>query len=354
MKIFHCDHCQHLVFFENFCCLRCDHKLAYLPDVSDLGSLDPVDDNLWRSSAALGGRRYRLCENYTRESICNWAIAADDPNPLCKSCRLTHVIPDLSQPGHKEAWYRLEVAKRRLVYSLLTLALPILNKEEDPDRGLAFMFLADSSDSEGKSVITGHADGVITINIAEANDAEREKQRLSMHEPYRTILGHFRHEIGHYYWDRLIRHSDRLGAFRALFGNEQVNYAEALNQHYERGAPADWQQRFVTNYASCHPWEDWAESWAHYLHMTDTLETAAATGLSLKPRRRDEPTLKPDANLLKRGSFDRMIDDWFPLTYVLNSLNRGLGLPDGYPFILSEPAIEKLRFIHDTVTAAAE
>ena len=200
-------------------------------------------------------------------------------------------------------------------------------------------------------MLTGHNDGVITINIAEADDAEREKRRLQLHEPYRTLLGHFRHEVGHYYWDRMIKDSDLLDSFRTLFGDERADYGQALQNHYAQGAPADWQQKFVSSYASSHPWEDWAETWAHYLHMVDTLETAAACGLSLRPGRRDEPTLKkspipwPD----RGDSFDKMIDHWFALTYVLNNLNRGLGLSDGYPFVLSTPAIDKLHFVHDAI-----
>lgn len=353
MNIFHCDHCQNLVFFENITCQRCGHALAYLPDVRDLGSLDAIGDNLWRSRAALGSREYRLCGNYTKENVCNWAIPADDPHALCQSCRLTRVIPDLSVPGHKEAWYRLEVAKRRLVYSLSNLALPLLNRDDDPEHGLGFEFLADVPEAEGP-VLTGHANGVITINVAEANDAEREKRRLAMHEPYRTLLGHFRHEIGHYYWYRLLQSTNRLDAFRELFGDDRADYAAALQNHYEHGAPPDWQARFISTYASSHPWEDWAETWAHYLHMTDTLETAAASGLSLKPKRKDEPALKSDPKMAKRSIFDRMIADWFPLTYVLNNLNRGLGLADSYPFVLSEPVVEKLRFIHDTIAVADE
>ena len=140
-------------------------------------------------------------------------------------------------------------------------------------------------------MLTGHADGVITVNIAEADDAERERRRTAMHEPYRTLLGHMRHESGHYYWDRLIAGTPELDEFRSLFGDERADYAASLSTYYERGAPADWQERFVSAYASAHPWEDWAETWAHYLHMVDTLETAAACGLSLTPRRRDEPAL---------------------------------------------------------------
>lgn len=358
MKIFHCDHCGHLLFFENVLCVNCNHPLAFLPDLGIVGSLEKSSDDLWCCPVPRArGLTYRLCQNYTQENVCNWAVTAQDDHPLCESCRLTRVIPDLGIPGHKEAWFRLEVAKRRLVYSLLSLRLPVLNRIDDPEHGLAFEFLADpeSDAPDSAPVLTGHSDGVITINVAEADDAEREKRRLQLHEPYRTLLGHFRHEVGHYYWDRLIRCSDRLEAFRQLFGDEQQDYGEALKNHYNQGPPADWQQRFVSAYCSSHPWEDWAETWAHYLHMTDTLETAKTCGLSLRPRRQDEPSLKPDATPVgPEGSFDQMIAAWFPLTYVLNNLNRGLGLADGYPFVLSPPAIDKLRFVHETVAETAK
>jgi hypothetical protein len=357
MRIFHCDHCQQLVFFENFQCVKCQRALAYVPEVMDLQSLDRAGDNLWQCVAGdEEPQNYRLCENYIKHNVCNWAVPAEDPNALCESCRLTQVIPDLSQPGYREAWYRLEVAKRRLVYSLLYLRLPVVNRQLDPEHGLSFEFLADepvapNSKEPPKPVFTGHDRGIITINIAEADDAEREKRRHELHEPYRTLLGHFRHEVGHYYWDRLVFNSTNLDTFRKLFGDEQADYGQALETHYQQGAPADWQQRFVSTYASSHPWEDWAESWAHYLHLVDMLETAAACGLSLRPDRTDEPTLKtvPQRRKAQLASFDRMIEDWFSLTYVLNNLNRGMGLSDGYPFVLSAPAIEKLRFVHDVI-----
>ncbi|HEY2759166.1 MAG TPA: putative zinc-binding peptidase [Pirellulales bacterium] len=362
MKIFHCDHCDNLLFFENVLCVKCQHALAYVPDLADIQSLEAAGENLWKPARRKGeSRTYRLCANYVNHNVCNWAVPSDDPNPLCESCRLTRVIPDLNRSGNQEAWYRLEVAKRRLVYTLMYLKLPILNREDDPKHGLAFEFLADvvppadgkaaTPSQPTKPILTGHSDGVITINVAEADDAEREKRRMQLHEPYRTLLGHFRHEVGHYYWDRLIKDSDRLEPFRGLFGDDQIDYGQALEAHYAKGAPADWQQHFVSSYASSHPWEDWAETWAHYLHMVDTLETAANCGLSLRPVRKDEPTLKkaPEPRPEKYGSFDTMIDNWFPLTYVLNNLNRGLGLSDGYPFVLSTPVIEKLRFVHETI-----
>lgn len=354
MKVFHCDHCGHLIFFENVHCVSCQHPLAYLPDLGVVGSLEPAGDGLWKSPLPRAeGRTYRLCANYTQHNVCNWAVPSADVNPLCSSCRLTRVIPDLSRNGHHAAWYRLEVAKRRLVYTLLALELPLIGREEDEKGGLTFEFLADPDDPAAPRVLTGHDRGLITVNVAEADDAERERRRLQMHEPYRTLLGHFRHESGHYYWDRLIRGSSRLAGFRKLFGDERADYAQALKQHHDGGPAADWQQQFISAYASSHPWEDWAESWAHYLHMSDALETASSCGVQLRPRRRGDPTLGSVSDPIEDPrSFANMMANWLSLTYVLNNLNRGLGLPDGYPFVLSAPTTEKLRFVHDTVQDA--
>jgi hypothetical protein len=350
MKVFHCDHCRALVFFENSQCVGCGHTLAFLPDLGVMASLERGQWNAeWTSPLPqANGRPYRLCANYAQANVCNWAVPAEDANALCASCRLTTVVPDSTDPAQLAAWYKLETAKRRLVYTLMTLQLPLRTRAEDPQNGLAFEFKSSVQAPDAEPVLTGHANGVITINTAEADDAEREKRRNQLHEPYRTLLGHFRHEIGHYYWDRLIANGRRLQPFRDMFGDEQRDYGAALQQHYDNGAPADWQQRFVSAYSSSHPWEDWAETWAHYLHMIDTLETAAACGLMLKPRRQDEPSLQA----LPRGGktdFDDLIASWFPVTYALNNLNRGLGQADAYPFVLAAPAIEKLRFVHETI-----
>lgn len=354
MNVFHCDHCGHLVFFENTQCVSCGHRLAWLPDAGVMAALAPGDDGTWtRSVPEAQGHRYRLCANDVEHAICNWAVRADEPQALCRSCRLTHVIPDLGVPGNHRAWQVLEAAKRRLLQTLLALHCPVDSKEDDPRDGLAFEFLADPPDPDAGPMLTGHADGVITVNIAEADDVERERRRKQLHEPYRTVLGHFRHEIGHYYWDRLLRDSPRLAAFRECFGDERADYAQALDRYYEAGPVADWQAAYVSAYASAHPWEDWAETWAHYLHMADALETVAACGLALVPQRGDEPALDATrlAGALAGGSFDGLVESWFPLTYLLNNLNRGLGLADAYPFVLSSPVIEKLRFVHETIAA---
>ncbi|HTP38181.1 MAG TPA: putative zinc-binding peptidase [Steroidobacteraceae bacterium] len=353
MKVFHCDHCQQLVFFENVQCTSCLRRLAYLPDLDGVASLDDAGDGSWTSPwSRAAGRRYRLCQNYSELGICNWAVSADDPNPLCKSCRLTEIIPNLARPGFEQGWRKLESAKRRLICGLSTLGLPAPCKLEDPDNGVTFQFVSDVDSEPGRPVLTGHDNGIIVVNIAEADDAERERRRLQLHEPYRTLLGHFRHEIGHYYWDRLVRDSPRLEDFRRLFGDERADYAQALQSYYDQGGPPpDWQRNYISAYATCHPWEDWAESWAHYLHMTDTLETAIECGVSITPPNPSDPALAHDSTQVLESavSFNRMIEEWFPVTYVLNNLNRGMGLPDAYPFVLQPSAIDKLRFIHDVI-----
>src|SRR6218665_1784299 len=205
-------------------------------------------------------------------------------------------------------------------------------------------------------VMTGHAAGVITLNVAEADDDERVRRRVQLFEPYRTLLGHLRHESGHYYWDQLVRdHPDRLEEFRTLFGDERLDYMQALQAHYAAGdGKPDWRPSFVSAYAAAHPWEDWAETWAHYLHMVDLLETAASyrTRIVLPSAEGARPSKPADPFEGGRGSFDEAIAQWVPVTLLLNSLNRSLGQDDAYPFALSEQALNKLRFVHDVIAQA--
>ena len=362
MRIFHCDHCDQLVFFENHSCVSCGRQLAFLPDIADVGSLDRGTPGTWVSPlAGASPYGYRLCANYTTHNVCNWAIPADDPSELCSSCRLTRAIPDTSIQWQREAWYKLEVAKRRLVYSLLHLRLPVANRVDDPVHGLAFEFLADQPQASGP-VLTGHLDGVITINLAEADDAERERRRLQLHEPYRTLLGHVRHEVGHYYWERLIAGSPWLEPFRALFGDERSDYGAALQAHYQNGPPADWQSRFVTTYATSHPWEDWAETWAHHLHITDTLEMVHALNFPLGQLETMEANTLPQGDTggqlqaapaepaARPERFEDVLARWLVLSEASNSINRCMGLPDLYPFVISDITAQKLAFVHELLT----
>ena len=323
-----------------------------------MAALTQGEDGFWRTSAegAVDESAYRLCANYTEQDVCNWAVPGATSAALCESCRLTSTIPNLSAAGNREAWAKLETAKRRLVYALLNLALPLRDKLQEPERGVEFRFLNDAINGYGdrSRVLTGHDNGVITINVAESDDVYREHQRLSHHEPYRTLLGHFRHEIGHYYWDYLIAQSDRLQEFRSIFGDETADYQAALQRHYNEGPPLNWADSFVSAYSTMHPWEDWAECWAHVMHMVDALDTAHFLGLSVRPLREDEPVLAADLPLTQAlvGDFDHLVEEWSTLTYVLNNLTRGLGLADVYPFVLSTTIVEKLRFVCDTIAQA--
>jgi hypothetical protein len=350
MKAYHCDSCGSLVFFDNVSCVKCGHALGFLPAVGGLSAFEPVGNGAWKSLAPRAtDHLYRQCINGQQHGVCNWMIEADDPTPFCVSCRLNEMIPNLESPGNRERWHRLEMAKHRVIYTLLQQGLPMDGVAGENRPGLSFKFLSDIPG--GPSVPTGHENGLITINIAEADDDERERRRVNLHEPYRTLLGHLRHETVHYYWDRLIANSHWVERWRTLFGDENRDYTAALKAYYQQGPPADWQTRHVSAYASSHPWEDWAETGAHYFHIIDTLETAASFGMTLKPKHPAAGSMTSDLQEMRvlDSSFDSLLERWFPLTYALNSLNRGMGLHDLYPFALSNPAIEKLRFVHEVV-----
>jgi len=356
MRTFRCDNCGRPLFFENVQCLTCGSALAFLPDRLALCAVEPVpgdDQRLWqrktRRRRETASRHYRLCRNHTEQQACNFAVPAGDPNPLCVSCRQTRLLPDLSLPENHERWYRIEVAKRRLFYTLAKLGLTSVNPPHGQRDGAVFQFLADLP---GQQIITGHCEGVITLNIAEADDTERVRRRVALHEPYRTLLGHLRHESGHYYWDRLIRGTSRLEEFRKMFGDETADYVQALDSHYAGGgAPGNWQEHYVSAYATAHPWEDWAETWAHYLHMVDLLETAASYSTRLVVPGNDSDEIEEVTNPFDSAAndFDQLVDQWIPLTLLLNSLNRSLGQDDAYPFALASEALDKLRFVHNVI-----
>jgi len=359
---FNC-HCGNTVYFENTRCLVCGRMLGYLPDRQRLAALEPAGEGLWRpADSGAGPATYRACQNYTGEDVCNWMLPADAAGSYCRACSLNQLIPDLSVPRNRVLWARIERAKRRLIYAIDRLGLPLTTREDDPDHGLAFEFLTDAladaagSDraAEQKRVLTGHVAGVITINLREADPGAREEMREMLGEPYRTLLGHFRHEIGHYYWNLLVRDTVWQQEFRDMFGDEREDYDAALSRYYQEGPPADWVQRFISAYASAHPWEDFAETWAHYLHMVDTLETAHDFGFALagQPVR----PLAHAAQFAQGGmpgasSFDQLCEDWIRLTLAMNALSRSMGLDDAYPFNLTSVAREKLRFVHRLVAS---
>ncbi len=349
MKLFTCDHCGNTVYFENARCERCGHALGYDPRHAALLSLQSDGNGGW-TGPALPGQSFVYCANAVH-GACNWLVPATPGGDIyCAACRHNETIPAIDDPLHLGYWQTIERAKKRLFYALIRLGLPLQTRAEDPAHGLAFRFLADDQ-SAPERVMTGHDNGIITIALIEADDAERERRRTTMGEPYRTLLGHFRHEIGHHYWDLLVDRQPGLERFRALFGDERADYSQALQAHYANGAPPNWYLSHISSYATAHPWEDFAESFAHYLHIVDTVETAAAFGVRARPRTPDaalsitpvqfDPYMAPD--------MEAIIEHWIPLSSLLNNLNRAMGHLDAYPFVLTPPIIEKLAFINDLV-----
>jgi hypothetical protein len=348
LNTFSCTQCRHPVFFENVTCENCSSALGFVPGERAMMAFEVNAEEPWRVAGRESGKAYRPCRNYRVENVCNWMVPTDSTDEYCASCQLTEIIPALNKPENKNHWYRLEQAKRRLIYSLQGLHLSLRSRKEDPAHGLAFQFLEDIAGTE--RVMTGHDNGLITLNVAEADDARREKMRTTMHEPYRTLLGHFRHEVGHYYWDILIDGSPWFDEFRKLFGNEQINYADSLSRHYNQGTPTDWANNFISAYASAHPWEDWAETWAHYLHIVDGLDTAAQWGVNLRPNRATGASVNVASLARQADDFDALlVEQWLPLTCFLNCLNRSLGQPDAYPFTIASPVVDKLRFINRVI-----
>lgn len=360
--------CARPVFFRNSQCLACGAPLGYdaerrqlMPLVAVKGT-DGSDGTLWRRVGARSTpTRYRRCSNLDSAAACNWLIDEADRHagmpPLCRCCRLTRTLPDLSQPNAGQWWLRIEQAKRRLVSTLIALRVPVRSRvAEDPQQGLAFDLLRDQP---GAPVVTGHADGVITLNVQEADDAWREQRRSELAEPYRTLLGHLRHETGHYYWQRLVEGSRWHEPWRHVFGDERRDYAAALQAHYRNGAPADWGDQHVSAYASSHPWEDWAETWAHYLHLQDTLDTARSFGLDGEHVQlhydRFGPAALVDVEVDAQSvAFLRRINGWMELTGVLNELSRSMGVADFYPYVLSAAAVRKLHLVDRIVMAATQ
>ncbi|MET0382801.1 MAG: putative zinc-binding metallopeptidase [Burkholderiaceae bacterium] len=362
-RAFRCR-CGRPIFFRNDVCLGCGAPLGYDPELVLLRPLAPTrEPAVWKAmrtrgvGAAAPLLSYRRCANWTSAAPCNWLLRDGEAarlQPFCRSCRLDRTVPDPADRDSAALWLKVEVAKRSLVSQLIALKLPVESKVcENTAQGVMFDLLR--APIGGPKVMTGHDDGLVTIDVEEADDVHRETVRSQMGEPYRTLIGHLRHEIGHYYWQRLVRGTPAQEPCRALFGDDRVDYGAALQRHYAEGAPPDWMNRHVSAYASAHPYEDWAETWAHYLHMVDALDTARSFGLIAH---HDEIQYEPfTAQALTDGAapsdddlaFLSVVNGWIELTGALNELTRSMGEPDFYPFVLSVAAVRKLHFIHRIV-----
>jgi hypothetical protein len=350
MKLFRCDHCSNIIYFENTVCESCGHTLGYWHEANMMVSLELAGDHF--TAPALPGKQFVYCAN-SQHGACNWLVEHDPGgDPFCRACRHNALVPDIADPANLARWQVIERAKKRLFYSLLRLHLPLATRNEDPIHGLSFQFL--NEDIAAAPVMTGHENGLITLALKEADDAAREYRRTLLNEPYRTLLGHLRHEVGHHFWDILIGNQPALEEFRALFGDERDDYGAALQRHYDNGAPANWQDSHISAYATSHPWEDWAETWAHYLHIVDTTEMAAAFGVRLNPRIDVAGDLKTriDFDPYRLDSITDLVEHWVPLASLINNLNRAVGQHDAYPFVLSPAVINKLGFVQKIVRAA--
>jgi len=354
MRPFACPNCRRLNHFEVRVCPDCSATLGYDPEIDRFRFLAD-QGTVWRDREGAAADLV-VCANNNAYGICNWLTTPDAEGGMCRACRHNRTIPDLNDPAVPPLWAKVEEAKRRLFHTLIRLGLPLETKAEERDgvQGLAFDFLhAGDGATGGTKIITGHDEGLITLDVSEADDAHREQVRLAMGEPYRTLLGHFRHEVGHHYWSRLVATDPaRLEAFRALFGDERADYAAALQAHYNGGAQP-WTEDFVSSYATSHPWEDFAEPFAHYRHIVDVLATARGFDLSLTafggsdgdghvavefdPYRADAPALTAEMA---------------PVSFAMNAVNRAMGQPDLYPFHLSDAIAAKLAFMQQMVADA--
>jgi hypothetical protein len=353
MQLFECQGCKAALHFENSQCLTCKRAVGFLQESFIMTALEPDGQRL----LALGDKKqpHRYCDN-AQNGVCNWLIPEGSNQRLCEACRPNRTIPDLTIPQNVERWAKIELAKRYVFRALLRWRLPHPSKLDDPEGGLAFDFLGDVETGSGSAakVMTGHDNGLITLHVAEGDDAEREKRRTALSEQYRTLVGHFRHELGHYYWDRLVRDGGRIDACRAVFGDESVDYEQSLQRHYSAGPPADWRDHFISAYASSHPWEDFAETWAHYLHIVDALETARSYGINVRAHfMPDASGASIDFNPYAAPSAERLVEAWAPLTVALNGVNRSMGLHDLYPFVINADVMQKLEFIHELIRDSA-
>lgn len=343
MRNFACTNCNNTIYFENIACLKCGHPVGFHAAAMTMVALDnaPSGGGLFKMSK--GGKRdmVRYCSNASH-GVCNWLTPADDDATLCVACDLNRTIPNLSEQGSLKAWKDLERAKKQLVYSLLRFSLPLESGSSPPNR-LTFDF--------ARNTTTGHLDGVISVDIMEADAVERERMRQHFDEPYRTLLGHLRHESGHFYWSMLVARANNIDAFRTLFGDERQSYSDAIDRHYAAGAPPNWQSHYVSAYATSHPWEDWAETWAHYLHMTAAVDTAESAGMEPRAAGLIFGALWPFKryDIYRAETFETLMDRWIPLTIAMNCITRSMGHNDFYPFVIPTQAYDKLAFVHRVI-----
>ncbi len=353
MRLFRCDNCGNPVYFENRSCIKCGCRLGFVPDDIGLFALQPdaTQAERWRRIDQQQFL-YRYCPNAAFD-VCNWVIRAESPETYCQACRYNGLVPDPKTRDGLRRWRAICDAQRHLFYSFLRWDLPRPGRQEDPQGGLLFDLKDDKvlPDGSCEPVLIGHDEGHIVIRTAEADDPTREQQRAMMNEPYRTLLGHFRHESGHFIWNKMVRDVGKIDSFRRLFGDESVDYEQALVQHYKKGPMRGWGSNYISYYATTHPWEDFAECFAHVLHIVDSLETAHMFGIALAPSDRGAVVAAcADFDPYSVLDFERIAEVWVPLSMALNTIHRSMGERDLYPFVLTPVIKQKLGYVHGLLT----
>jgi hypothetical protein len=355
LRLYQCDVSGLPLYFDNHFSVGADASpVGFVPDTMTLHTLNDAGDGLW-SILSRPGEKWRFCANAAIDGS-NWLVRSDDPHTLAIPARYNRLIPNTDLPQGLERFKKIGSAQRQLFYSILRFGLPCPGRDVDPHAGLVFDFLEDVVDGLGNLVpaMTGHEDGLISLRAAEADDVVRETVRVSMGEPYRTLLGHFRHEIGHFYFQQLVENSDMIAEARSLFGDEREDYEAALQRNYSEGPPANWQENFISTYASCHPSEDFAECWAHFFHIVDTLESTRAFGLSIEPFRHHELDAEVDFDPYRADNAQQLVNAWVPISLALNTFQRSMGQSDIYPFVLPPPVVDKLDFINRLIVRSRQ
>lgn len=348
MKILHCPSCDQQVYFDNLRCLSCAASLAFEPLSRTMLAFGPT----WGDGVVDTAKKttHQPCRHRLGARACNWAVPTKPgAAPECDSCRLTDAAASAPEQGHQARWFSAESAKRRLLYTLLELGISTHASHAGEDTlGLRFVWQVPSA---GKPVLTGHDGGTVTLNLLEADDDHRESARVAFGEPLRTVLGHLRHEVSHYLDARWVDTDPALAKeFTALMGDKSLDYPKALEHHYAHGAPADWQEHHISAYASAHPWEDWAETCAHYLLMVDAVETATQWGLGLDNV--PDVRLGDSAHVFDLPADDLVLQQWLPVSRFLNSMARSIGVRDNYPFVVAQLVIQKMAFVRKVLLHA--
>ena len=331
MKRFNC-YCGNSVFFEQTNCDRCGKTLGF--DFNSMKMI-PLSKNGSLLIDSASKKTYKKCTNWTEFNVCNWVLEDSSKNDLCFACQFNRVIPNQSAdnaPVNNLRWLRLEKAKKRLIFSLARIGLPLKNGWGSSVEGLLFDFVESMGD---KVVTTGYSDGIITINSLEADHVARVSAKYALNERYRTIIGHLRHETGHYYLDKFDLPPNLKKILEDNFGNlfnkNLSEYNEALQSYYKNGPAENWEENYISAYASAHPIEDWAESWSHYLLIMDTLETLQEEGYF--------------DDCIDKMNITEKLEKWRSLSSSLNQITRSLGMQDAYPFTLGKKVSEKIACV---------